>query len=110
MTDLSRVLQALSDSSRRMLLQRLALGPATSGQLAGVLSVSRPATSQHLRVLLEAGLVRTTIVGRQHWHELAPSNLYDVERWIGALAEAWTTAPALQPAPSNIRTNERHLS
>jgi DNA-binding transcriptional ArsR family regulator len=62
------------------LLQRLAHGPATSGQLAELLSVSRPATSQHLQVLHAAGLVRSTALGRNRWHELAPGPLYLVGR------------------------------
>jgi DNA-binding transcriptional ArsR family regulator len=91
-------LLAIADSSRRVLLQRLAHGPATSGQLADLLPVSRPATSKHLHVLVHAGLIRTTVLGREHWHELAPSRLYEVERWITGLAETWASAPTLKRA------------
>ena len=67
---LSETLRALADSSRRVQLIRLAAGPATSGQLAELLRMSRPAGSQHLSVLVNAGLVDTTPTGRQRWHEL----------------------------------------
>jgi DNA-binding transcriptional ArsR family regulator len=93
--DLAAVLNALADPSRRVLLQRLAHGPATSGQLAELLSVSRPATSQHLQVLQAAGLVRSTALGRHRWHELAPGPLYLVEQWVRSLADTWAAAPTL---------------
>ena len=98
MTDLSPVLAALADPSRRALLQRLAHGPATSGQLADLLPVSRPATSQHLAVLVAAGLVTTTVRGRQHWHSLAAAPFVEVERWIRMIMETWTSAPTLTTA------------
>jgi DNA-binding transcriptional ArsR family regulator len=93
--DLAATLQALAEPNRRKLLQRLALGPATSGQLADILLISRPATSQHLGMLAECGLVRTTAAGRQRWHELTPAGLYELERWIRDLVETWATSPTL---------------
>jgi DNA-binding transcriptional ArsR family regulator len=95
MPDLTTTLQALADPSRRQLVQRLALGPATSGQLAEVLTVSRPATSQHLKVLLDAGLVRSAAAGRNRWNELTPGALYDVEQWIRSVSETWADSPTL---------------
>ncbi|MEV8510356.1 metalloregulator ArsR/SmtB family transcription factor [Actinoplanes sp. NPDC051475] len=95
MVDLAAVLGALADPSRRVLLQRLAHGPATSGQLAELLSVSRPATSQHLQVLQATGLVRATALGRHRWYELAPGPLYLVEQWVRGLADTWAAAPSL---------------
>jgi DNA-binding transcriptional ArsR family regulator len=95
---LGAVLSALADPSRRALLQRLAHGPATSGQLAELLpTMSRPAASQHLRVLADAGLLRTTIRGRRHWHELSIARLSEVEQWIRTLVGIWTAAPTLTP-------------
>jgi DNA-binding transcriptional ArsR family regulator len=101
MDELSAAFAALADPSRRALLQRLAHGPATSGQLAELLSVSRPATSQHLRVLHDSGLVTTTPIGRHRWQELGPAPIYLVENWTGRLVETWAGAPTL-------RTNARH--
>jgi DNA-binding transcriptional ArsR family regulator len=108
------VLAALADPSRRALLQRLAHGPATSGQLAELLpTMSRPAASQHLRVLVDAGLLRTTVRGRQHWHELATARLSEVEHWIHTLVGTWTAAPTLtlvgkltaEPTPALVGTS-----
>jgi DNA-binding transcriptional ArsR family regulator len=87
--------RALSDPSRRLILQRLSHGPATSGQLAALLTTSRPAASQHLAHLGKAGLVTSTIIGRHRWHELAPSALYELERWVRLLVETWAGSPPL---------------
>src|SRR3954471_17377869 len=95
MPDLADTLHALADPSRRLLLQRLSHGPATSGQLADLLTTSRPAASQHLAQLIRAGLVTTTAVGRHRWHELAPGRLYELEQWVGGLVETWAAAPTL---------------
>ena len=95
MPNLSAILFAVADPSRRQLLQHLAHGPATSGQLAKVLTSSRPAATQHLGILQRAGLVRSTRNGRNLWHELSPAPLIDVERWIRGLTETWVEAPTL---------------
>ena len=92
---LGPALFAVADPSRRALLHRLAQGPATSGQLAELLPMSRPAVSQHLRVLADAGLLCTTVRGRQHWHELATARLSEIERWVHTLVDTWTAAPVL---------------
>src|SRR4051794_12651817 len=51
------VLRAVADESRRTMLETLAAGPATAGELAALLPIARPGVSRHLRVLREAGLV-----------------------------------------------------
>jgi DNA-binding transcriptional ArsR family regulator len=96
MDPLSSAFAALADPSRRTLLQRLAHGPATSGQLAELLSVSRPATSQHLRVLHDAGLVTAVPLGRHRWQELGTAPLFLVEDWTSRLARTWAAAPTLR--------------
>lgn len=96
MGDLSAAFAALADPSRRTLLQRLAHGPATSGQLAELLIVSRPATSQHLGLLQSAGLVTTVPLGRHRWHELGTAPLFLVEDWTSSLARTWSGAPILR--------------
>lgn len=89
MDGLSSTFRALADDSRRRQLTRLSNGSATSGQLAELLSMSRPAGSQHLAVLVGAGLVETTALGRQRWHELAPTRLYGAHLWLTDLLATW---------------------
>jgi DNA-binding transcriptional ArsR family regulator len=91
MDELSETLRALADPSRRKQLMHLAQGRATSGQLASILPMSRPAGSQHLSVLVAADLVRTSPAGRERWHELNPERLQRAHSWLGKLLEDWST-------------------
>jgi DNA-binding transcriptional ArsR family regulator len=84
------VLGALSDPTRRAIVQRLALGPATATQLAELAPMSRPAVSQHLRVLREAGLVTEHRVGTRHIYQADPRGLAELRAyfddfWVRAL-------------------------
>jgi DNA-binding transcriptional ArsR family regulator len=107
-TDLSAVLAALSDPTRRAAVQRLAHGPATASQLAALAPISRPAVSQHLRVLREADLVRVTPSGRHVWYELAGVPLLDAQRWIGGLVDRWAAGPTrIDGAPSPTTKHRR---
>jgi DNA-binding transcriptional ArsR family regulator len=101
MTDPGAVLSALSDPTRRAIVQRLALGPATATQLAELAPMSRPAVSQHLRVLREAELVRGTQQGRFVFYELAGPPLLEAHAWLGALVDRWASAPTLNDARSS---------
>jgi len=91
---LDDTLNAVADPTRRAMLQRLAFGPATVGQLAALFPISRPAVSQHLKVLRDAGLVDPLAPARTSPYELVPGPLFLVETWARELADRWTTAPA----------------
>jgi DNA-binding transcriptional ArsR family regulator len=98
---LDDALKAVADPTRRAMLQRLAHGPATVGQLAALFPISRPAVSQHLRVLRDAGLVSPLASTRTSPYELVPGPLFLVETWVRDLADRWTSAPpgrTLRPA------------
>jgi DNA-binding transcriptional ArsR family regulator len=82
---------ALADGTRRAIVERLAHGPAAVGELARELPVSRPAVSQHLKVLKSAGLVRDRAAGTRRVYRLDPTGLEalraDLDRfWTQALA------------------------
>jgi DNA-binding transcriptional ArsR family regulator len=104
--DLTAVLIAVADPSRRALLQRLAYGSATTGQLADLLPMSRPAVSQHIKLLQEAGLIDTTASGRHRWHRLRPAPLAAVTRWIAGLDTA-ATSPTSTPPSVPAREDRR---
>jgi DNA-binding transcriptional ArsR family regulator len=79
---------ALGDPTRRAIFERLAIGPSAVGEIAAGLPVSRPAVSQHLRVLREAGLVTESAEGTRRIYRVDP-------RGIGAVREmldAWHDA------------------
>lgn len=82
---------ALSDPTRRQVLAEIKLGPKAVGKIAAALPVSRPAVSQHLRILKEAGLVRETREGTRNIYQLSPVGLTALKEffedyWIAALA------------------------
>lgn len=84
------VLAALADPTRRSVFERLRRGPRSVVELAEGLPVSRPAVSQHLKVLKEANLVREQPRGTRHYYEINPSGLdplriYLEEFWDGVL-------------------------
>ena len=66
------VLRALADESRRTVLETLAGGPATAGELAALLPIARPGVSRHLRVLREAGLVEARQEAQRRGHHFPP--------------------------------------
>ena len=85
-------LEALGDATRREILERLRSGPRAVGELAADLPVSRPAVSQHLRVLREAGLVTEQRQGTRRIYRLDLNGLAEVRSafdrfWTDALAD-----------------------
>lgn len=77
-TTLSDPWTALGDRTRREVLARVAGGPVSVGVIARGLPISRPAVSQHLKVLKEAGLVSVEPRGRQHLYSLRGEGLHQL--------------------------------
>ncbi len=75
---------ALSDQTRRTVFERVAAQPSAVGELARGLPVSRPAVSQHLRVLKEAGLVTETAVGTRRVYRVDPRGIAAMRDWLDA--------------------------
>ncbi|PSL05221.1 ArsR family transcriptional regulator [Haloactinopolyspora alba] len=69
----ARAWEALGDDTRRAIVERLAQRPQAVGELAAALPVSRPAVSQHLKVLKEAGLVDDSAAGTKRIYRLDPA-------------------------------------
>jgi DNA-binding transcriptional ArsR family regulator len=83
------VVRALADGSRRTLLDTLARGPATAGELAELLPIARPGVSRHLRVLREAGLVDVRQEAQRRVYSLRPEPLVEVDEWLGRYRVFW---------------------
>ena len=84
------VFVAVADPTRRLLLERLRHGGASSIRALGEgLPMTRQAVTKHLDVLREAGLVRVRRDGRERLHELEPLPLQAVDDWLRPYAEAW---------------------
>jgi DNA-binding transcriptional ArsR family regulator len=83
------VLRALADEGRRTILEALTDGPATAGELAGLLPIAREGASRHLRVLREAGLVEVRQEGQRRVYSLRPEPLAEVDDWLGRYRALW---------------------
>src|SRR5918994_4560627 len=83
------VLLALSDASRRTVLEALSDGPATAGELAALLPIARPGVSRHLRVLRDAGLVDVRKQAQFRVYNLRPQPLAEVEEWLSQRRALW---------------------
>lgn len=86
---LDRTFSALSDPTRREILERLGHGPATIGELAGPSGMSLTGLKKHVRVLEDVGLVSTEKVGRTRECRLGPEQLEDATEWIEAHRGRW---------------------
>jgi DNA-binding transcriptional ArsR family regulator len=75
-------LTALGDPTRRAILETLAAGPLAVGEIARRVPVTRPAVSQHLKVLREAGLVTERAAGTRRLYRLDPRGLAEIRAWL----------------------------
>lgn len=82
MTAYGPALQALADPTRRRVFEALGRGPRSVGEIAGGLPVSRPAVSQHLKILGEAGLVASRPEGARRLYSVDPSGLEAIRAWL----------------------------
>jgi DNA-binding transcriptional ArsR family regulator len=78
-------MEAFADATRRSIVERLASGPAAVGELANGLPVSRPAVSQHLKVLRDAGLVTDLKQGTKRIYRLDPDGLAALRAYLDGL-------------------------
>lgn len=89
-TELDGVFHALSDPTRRRVVERLGRGPATTSDLARPFDMALPSFTQHLGVLERSGLVTSEKKGRVRTYRLAPRPLEDVDTWLAAQRALWT--------------------
>jgi DNA-binding transcriptional ArsR family regulator len=89
--NLSNVLVAISDPTRRAIIGRLARGPARISDVAAPFSMSLTGVCKHVRVLERAGLVRRTRHGRENTIELCAEPLRDAGRWISKYERFWNS-------------------
>jgi DNA-binding transcriptional ArsR family regulator len=89
--DLDRTFQALADKSRRTMVERLALGPASVSELAEPLAMSLAAVVQHVQVLEACGVVKTEKVGRTRMCRIEGGAMTAAEGWIADRRRGWET-------------------
>jgi DNA-binding transcriptional ArsR family regulator len=88
--DLDLVFGALSDATRRSIVERLAAGEATVTELAAPFEISLPAISRHLKVLENASLITRSQQGRWRSARLSPSALETAATWLARYERLWT--------------------
>jgi DNA-binding transcriptional ArsR family regulator len=86
---LDRVFSAVSDATRRAILETLTSKPATITEIATPFSVSLNAVSKHVMVLERAGLIRREIRGREHLCWLEPQPLREATAWLDHYRQFW---------------------
>ncbi len=81
---------ALADPTRRHIVELLARrGDLTAGELAGEFNSARPTISRHLRVLREAGIVRTRAIAQERYYMLEAATLQRIEEWLSRQRRLW---------------------
>lgn len=91
MTNHSVAIEALGDATRRAIFERVASRPAAVGEIAAEFPVSRPAVSQHLKVLKQAGLVSERADGTRRIYRIDPRGLAALRAWLDGF---WASALA----------------
>ena len=83
------IFRALADPTRRHVLERLSRSPASVSELAAPFEMALPSFLQHLRILEDSGLVRSSKVGRVRTYKLAPKRLKAAEDWLSRQRSLW---------------------
>lgn len=86
---LDAVFSALSDPTRRRIVERLARKPLTVGEIASEFPISQPAISKHLRVLESSGLIEREVIGRTHHLNLSPQAMEAASEWMERQRRYW---------------------
>lgn len=81
---------ALSDQTRRQIIESLAVGESSFGDLADKFEISRPAVSQHLKVLRDAGIVTARADAQRRIYRLNNHSLDELEDWLGKVRKFWS--------------------
>jgi len=84
-------LTALADPTRQRIVEMLAVGPMSSGDIARRFDISAPAVSQHLKTLREARLVRVRAQAQMRIYELDPTGVGELAEWIARIRSFWST-------------------
>ena len=83
-------LAVLADPTRQRIVEMLANGPLSSGDIAGKFDLSAPAISQHLKTLREAKLVRVRPAAQKRFYELDPAGVTELSEWVARIQTFWS--------------------
>lgn len=86
------VFEAISDPTRRRIIELVAAAPRAAGEIAGEFSISRPAVSQHVAVLTACGVLRVKAQGRRRVYSLDDQALAQPHHWLEEQRHRWNSA------------------
>src|SRR5262250_626157 len=89
LTNMTAVLEVVSEPNRRRILDLLRVREQPVGALVRTLGMSQPAVSKHLRVLRDAGLVEARVDAQRRLYRLRPEPLADVDAWLSPYRKFW---------------------
>ena len=109
-------LTALADPTRRRIVEALARGALSSGEIAGMFAITAPAISQHLKALRQARLVRVRVEAQRRIYELDKEGVDELAQWVDELRRFWTprfdalaaSLSAADPPQHANNTGEQH--
>lgn len=85
------VFQAIADPTRREIINLLAAQPLNLNAIADNFEISRPAVSQHIKILIDCDLINVTKQGRERYCEVKFEKLSEVSKWVEQYRTFWTT-------------------
>jgi DNA-binding transcriptional ArsR family regulator len=85
--------EIIAEPHRRLILDRLCIGPQSVNSLVSVLGLSQPAVSKHLRILKEAGLVTVRPEAQRRLYTLQPAPLRELDAWLAPYRSLWEAQP-----------------
>lgn len=94
-------MEAIGHPARRRIIDELAQGERTAGELAALFAISRPGVSRHLKVLCQARLVSSRREAQRQVYRLTPAPLAEVDAWLGRYRDWW--AGALDALEAEVR-------
>ena len=98
---------ALADPTRRQIIESLSMGERSFGELAEKFEMSRPAVSQHLKVLRETGLVAVRAEAQRRIYQLNTGGLTEIDEWLRKVQSFWADRlDTLEQALNESRTNK----
>lgn len=84
------VFQAIADPTRRQIIELLASGPMNLNAIAENFRISRPAISQHIKILSECGIIEVETIGRERYCKVKPRELIPAFLWLEQYQKLWT--------------------
>lgn len=84
--------EAIGEANRRRIVELVSTAELSAGEIAGHFTISRPAVSQHLSILVDAGVLQVRADGRRRVYSLEPDALAPVENWLDDQRRRWARA------------------